>query len=137
MEDIDSILKGHHLRITKCREDILSLFIREPYALSHGFFEEQFIDLYDRVTIYRTLKSFLAKGLIHKVLDDAGGLKYALCREVCMENHNHEHIHFKCEHCGKTICMDALDIPKIKLPDGFIIDEMCLLVSALRVETEI
>ncbi|TAH16433.1 MAG: transcriptional repressor, partial [Runella slithyformis] len=34
--------------------------------------EELLPNLYDRVTIYRTLKTFVEKGIVHKVLDEDG-----------------------------------------------------------------
>ena len=59
MEQLRETLKGHHLRTTTCREDVLSTFINKKNALSHGDLEGALGENYDRVTIYRTLKTFL------------------------------------------------------------------------------
>ena len=75
-------LKEYDLRHTGCREDILQSFQSYSHALSHGDLETLFGERFDRVTIYRTLKTFVEKGIIHKVLDDEGGTKYALCRST-------------------------------------------------------
>src|SRR4051812_2193161 len=92
----EQILKAFRLRNTSSRADILHLFLAHPYALSYSDIEKQVAETYDRVTVYRTLKTFLDKGVVHKVLDDAGGLKYALCKEHCTsKEHHHEHVHFK------------------------------------------
>jgi Fur family ferric uptake transcriptional regulator len=99
--------------------------------LSHGDIEKEIANSLDRVTVYRTLKTFLDKGLIHKVLDDEGSLKYALCKEACNTvEHHHDHVHFKCTNCGQTICLN-LDVPPLKLPKGYTATETNLLVQGV------
>lgn len=111
------ILKDFKLRSTPGRAAILDAFLIHNYALSHGDLEKEVPATFDRVTVYRTLKTFLDKGLIHKVLDGEGGMKYALCNEACTTaNHHHDHVHFKCTKCGQTNCLQV-EIPEIKLPN--------------------
>jgi Fur family ferric uptake transcriptional regulator len=111
---------------------VLGNFLNYDFAISQGFLEQQLPEDFDRVTIYRTLKTFFDSGLIHKILDDEGGVKYALCKEDCsMERHNHSHVHFKCEVCGKTICMDSVAVPDLHLPDNFTVKEINLLASGV------
>jgi Fur family ferric uptake transcriptional regulator len=123
-----SILKNHRLRITDCRLSIIQEFLNKQVALAHSDLEDTLNSQFDRVTIYRTLKTFLDKDLIHKVLDDSGVTKYALCSQE-EEHHNHEHVHFKCEKCGETTCLDSIGLPKISLPEGFKKREMNLLIQ--------
>lgn len=126
------LLKEFDLRTTSCRTEILSLFIDKDYALSHSDIEQKISEAHDRVTVYRTLKTFLDKGLIHKVLDDGGSAKYALCKESCTsDDHNHEHVHFKCIRCGMTNCLDNVEVPKISLPSGYNAIETNLLVQGI------
>lgn len=123
-------LKEFDLRRTSSREDVLSLFLKADYALSHNDLEQGLGPDHDRVTIYRTLKTFLDKGLIHKVLDDEGGTKYAICRPTCgKDDHHHDHVHFKCELCGQTTCLDHVQIPAISLPVGYERQEVNLLIQ--------
>ena len=90
----ETLLKGFKLRSTPNRQEILHLFLKKNHALSHGDIEKEIDNSLDRVTVYRTLKTFLDKGLIHKVLDDEGSLKYALCNEACTTaEHHHDHVH--------------------------------------------
>src|SRR5687768_15039863 len=117
------LLKSFRLRSTPTRQEILHLFLEKDYALSHSDIESEIPDDIDRVTVYRTLKTFNDRGLIHKVLDDGGSLKYALCSEACSATrHRHEHVHFKCIRCGQTNCLDV-DIPMVKLPEGYKLKE--------------
>lgn len=127
-----AILKDHKLRITDCRQEIISEFLEKKIALSHGDLEETLKNQFDRVTIYRTLKTFVDKDVVHKVLDDQGVTKYALCSHDEEEHvHNHEHVHFKCEVCQETICIESITLPEITLPKGFKKREMNLLVQGV------
>ncbi|MCO6359069.1 transcriptional repressor [Roseivirga pacifica] len=127
---IKQILKDHSLRHTQGRADIISVFLNKNVAISHSDIEAEMDSQYDRVTIYRTLKSFLEKGLIHKVLDDTGTMHYALCDDACSEvEHQHDHIHFKCNNCGETTCLENVHIPKVSLPNGFSYEESNYLIT--------
>jgi Fur family ferric uptake transcriptional regulator len=127
----DQLLKDFRLRTTESRQAILRLFLQKDYALSHGDIENGIDNSLDRVTVYRTLKTFLDKGLIHKVLDDEGSLKYALCNEACStKGHHHDHVHFKCIKCGQTSCLEV-EVPDIKLPKGFRPKEVNLLIQGI------
>jgi len=127
----DTLLKDFNLRSTPNRQEILHLFLRKNYALSHGDIEKEIDNSLDRVTVYRTLKTFLDKGLIHKVLDDEGSLKYALCNEACTTaGHHHDHVHFKCTKCGQTNCLN-IEVPVVKLPKGYRASEVNLLIQGV------
>jgi Fur family ferric uptake transcriptional regulator len=127
----ETLLRDFRLRSTLNRQEILHLFLNKNYALSHGDIEKEIDNTLDRVTVYRTLKTFLDKGLIHKVLDDEGSLKYALCKEACSKaEHHHDHIHFKCTKCGQTNCLN-IDVPTVKLPKGYRASEVNLLIQGV------
>ncbi|HEY9047563.1 MAG TPA: transcriptional repressor [Ohtaekwangia sp.] len=127
----DRLLKTFRLRSTPSRLEILHLFLNKDYALSHGDIEKEINNELDRVTVYRTLKTFLDKGLIHKVLDDEGSLKYALCNDTCSKTgHHHDHVHFKCTNCGQTNCLEV-EVPAVKLPKGYRANEVNLLIQGI------
>ncbi len=127
----ETLLKDFKLRSTPNRQEILHLFLQKNYALSHGDIEKEIENTLDRVTVYRTLKTFLDKGLIHKVLDDEGSLKYALCKEACSTaGHHHDHVHFKCTKCGQTNCLN-IEVPSVKLPRGYRASEVNILIQGV------
>jgi Fur family transcriptional regulator, ferric uptake regulator len=127
----DRLLKTFKMRSTPSRQEILQLFLKQDYALSTADIERAINNSLDRVTVYRTLKSFLDKGIVHKVLDDEGGLKYALCSNACTSSdHHHDHIHFKCTRCGQTSCLKA-QAPPIKLPKGYNAHEVNILIQGI------
>lgn len=131
---IKDTLKSYNLRQTDCREGILDVFMSKEHALAHADVESQLTEQFDRVTVYRTLKTFVDKGLIHKVLDDEGSIKYALCKDNCHSEdhtHHHDHVHFKCTTCGLTTCLDHVVIPNFILPEGYKRVETNLLVQGV------
>jgi Fur family transcriptional regulator, ferric uptake regulator len=132
--DKKNILQTLQIRHTECREAVLDIFETKNQAFSHADIEAGLTDKFDRVTVYRTLKTFVEKGVIHKVLDDVGGMKYAFCKDDChtpAHIHQHNHIHFKCNICGLTTCLDQVSIPTIVLPIGYKKQEMNLLVQGI------
>jgi Fur family ferric uptake transcriptional regulator len=125
------LLRRFELRPTPGRQAILQLFLKKNFALAYSDIEKNVPSRFDRVTVYRTLKTFLGKGLIHKVLDDEASLKYALCTEACTEAvHHHDHVHFKCIRCNQTSCLEV-GIPPVKLPRGYKASEINLLIQGL------
>jgi Fur family ferric uptake transcriptional regulator len=118
------ILGNYNLRNTNSRKAVLLFFLRNNYALSQLDIENAIGDLFDRTTIFRTLKTFLKSGLIHKVLDEGGGAKFALTQSATTEcEYFNEHIHFKCRHCGLINCIANVGVPQIQLPAGYKVEK--------------
>lgn len=114
--DLKKTLKKHALRITDCRMDVLEIFQNTTHALSFKYLENELRE-YDRVTLYRTLYSFIDKGMLHRIPNDSGATIYGLCSDDCTaEEHKHDHIHFKCEKCGSVECLPAFHVPKMSIP---------------------
>ena len=128
-----NILSTYSLRNTNTRKDILEVFLKEGQALSQKDIEDLMDGDCDRVTIYRTLSTFMDKGILHRVLDDSGAMKYALCDPNCghQEVHNHDHVHFKCTNCGLLTCINEASFPKIQLPTGYSTNEVNVLIQGL------
>lgn len=127
---IQGILKRNRLSVTDSRVRILELFLAQNGALAHGDIEKRTGERFDRVTVYRTLHSFLNKGIIHTIPTADNSVRYALCKENCEEGHHHDnHVHFVCDDCGNTICLDEVTIPAIQLPQGFKPKQVEMVVS--------
>lgn len=119
--EVTQILKQNHLSITGSRQKILDLFFSSDGALSHADIEKSTGESFDRVTVYRTLQTFVEKGIIHLIPTTDNSIKYGLCKNDCAPGHHHDnHVHFICGECEKTICLDDVNIPVVKLPEGFI-----------------
>jgi Fur family ferric uptake transcriptional regulator len=132
MNQLEHILKHHDLRVTQVRIEILQFFQSNQKALSHADLENFFKNKLDRVTIYRTLTSFLEKGLLHKIPDDSGVAKYGLCHHDTKEHtHNDDHVHFKCKKCEKIECLHTLEIPVLQLPKKYKMENANLLIEGI------
>jgi Fur family ferric uptake transcriptional regulator len=133
--EIKQALKNHKLRITDCRVDVLDLFIKKGKALSFKELEDELKE-YDRVTLYRTLHSFTEKGVIHQIPDYSGSARYGICFNTCTaEAHHHNHIHFKCNHCGQLECLDSeILLPTVDLPEHYEIEEYDVVINGVCAE---
>ena len=118
--EVLSILKKNQLSVTEGRKKILELFYKSDGALAHADIEKNTAAAFDRVTVYRTLQTFVDKGIIHHIPTTDNSILYALCKDDCEEGHHHDnHVHFICDNCNKTICLEDVIVPEVKLPKGF------------------
>ena len=132
MKEIASILKEGNLSITVSRQKILQLFLNSGGALSHADIERKAGEHFDRVTIYRTLQTFVEKGLIHTIPTSDNSIKYALCKNDCIGGHHHDHhVHFVCNVCNNTFCLDDVVTPAISLPFGYNLSEIDVVVKGI------
>lgn len=123
MNALEDILEKFGMRKTACRLSLLKLFLDHAnVAMSENTLAEHCRGEYDRATIYRTLNSFLEKGIVHKVVDDGKALKFALNSRITEQSPEHAHpthVHFHCEDCEKTFCLEDIEVREIELPEGY------------------
>ena len=113
---MDSILKRKKMSATPFRNEVLAIFNKYNSAIPLSIIEDE-LKSHNRITLYRTIKIFLEKGIIHEINLNGEGSNYALCKEECGDAHNHQHIHFKCSSCSQVTCVDIDRFPKITLPN--------------------
>lgn len=129
---ISELLRASKLSITDTRVKILELFMNSNGALEHSSFEKLAGQTFDRVTVYRTLQTFLDKGIIHSIPTTDTSIRYALCKSDCSEHDHHDHhVHFKCDECGTTTCLEDTDVPEIHLPKGYAMHNVDVVVSGV------
>jgi len=130
--EVENILKRNHLSITDSRKKILLLFLNHNGALAHADIERNAGEKFDRVTVYRTLQTFVEKGIIHTIPTSDNSIRYALCKDDCSEGHHHDnHVHFVCLQCGNTICLDDVTVPEVKLPKGYSTTNIEMVVNGI------
>lgn len=129
---IDKRLSKHKLRNTPVRNAVLSAFYEvSGTALASRDIETALSDL-DRITLYRTLKSFEQNGLIHQVIDGTGVTKYALCTHQCNDEAHHDvHAHFFCVSCEQTFCLENTKVSQPSLDKGFKVNSAQLVLSGV------
>ena len=128
---IEKKLSEKRINPTAMRMLVLDLLLRQTSAVSLSEIEKGLVPA-DRITIYRTLKTFEEKGLVHIIEDGTGTPKYALCAEECAVNNHHDlHVHFNCISCKETFCLPNCKIPDVSLPANFSATEMNLIVKGI------
>jgi Fur family ferric uptake transcriptional regulator len=116
----DALLRKNNLSVTDSRKKIIQLFLEHAGALAHGDIEKKAAEKFDRVTIYRTLQTFVDKGIIHVIPTADNAIRYALCKDDCSGGDHHDHhIHFVCTTCNNTYCLDDVVTPDIRLPKDY------------------
>lgn len=120
MSSIDPIfaaLLRHSVRPTAMRRAVLGILSQSPYALSGTEIEQQLPLGSDRITLYRTLRTFEEKGLAHRVIDPSETVRYAVCREALhATDAAANHVHFKCTACQHTFCLSHVTVPPVAVP---------------------
>lgn len=129
---VNEILKKNQLSVTGSRKTILELFLHSNGALAHADIEKRTGEKFDRVTVYRTLQSFMEKGIIHIIPTSDNSIRYALCKDDCSQGHHHDnHVHFVCNICSVTTCLESVTVPEVKLPKGFMPTDRQMIVSGI------
>lgn len=132
MDNIVDILRKNGLSVTDSRKKILTYFLESNGALAHADIEQRSGTEFDRVTIYRTLQTFTDKGIIHTIPSADNAVLYALCKDECSAGHHHDdHIHFMCDQCNTTYCLDHITVPRMSLPEGFVVQQTDVVVSGI------
>jgi Fur family transcriptional regulator, ferric uptake regulator len=129
-KDAAVILRERGLKHTAGREALLELMFASGKPLSHRELCRILEPLqYDPVSVYRSLDSFIAAGIVHRIEDDNRTWLYALC--TCGRG-NHCHPHFFCRSCGKCECLKEVAMPEITgLQGTYVIEEKRYYVKGL------
>ena len=131
MEKIVQFLESKGIRPTAMRLMTYKRLAELNVAISLGDLEKDF-KVSERSTLFRTIKTFEEKGIVHQIEDGTGVIKYALCEENCeCEVGNDLHLHFHCNNCNETVCLTEHKIPHISLPDGYITEDINLVVKGI------
>lgn len=130
--EVAEILKRNQLSVTDSRCKILELFRQTNGALAHADIEKKTGENFDRVTIYRTLQTFVEKGIIHTIPTSDNSVLYALCKDECSPGRHHDdHVHFICDDCGTTYCLENITVPPLSLPQGFAVKRTDVVASGV------
>lgn len=129
--NIEYKLTAKNIQPTAMRLLVLDYLLKQDSAITLTGLEKGLYPA-DRITIYRTLKTFEDKGVVHAIEDGSGATKYAMCIEECsISGHRDLHVHFFCNDCKNTFCLPKTSIPKVDLPSNFAPVEYDLVVKGI------
>jgi len=128
-KNIENKLEDKNTKPTSMRVLIYDFLTTQEAAVSLADVEEYF-DYADRSTLYRTLKTFEEKGIVHCIQENNTS-KYLLCGDDCDEHtHKDWHLHLYCKICKQTTCQTDVVLPK-HLQTNFRIDEVRFFVKGV------
>ncbi|MEZ4809062.1 MAG: transcriptional repressor [Allomuricauda sp.] len=131
MKEIEKRLAENGVRPTAMRILIYKYLAEREVAIALTDMENAFSKA-DRTTLYRTLKTFEEKRIVHQIDDGTNISKYALCEPGCnCEMEQDLHLHFHCDNCDETVCLTEHKIPHINLPDGFVAENANLVIKGI------
>jgi len=130
MKEIENKLKNKNIKPTAMRELVLKVLSEQKAAIGLADLEQVF-EKADKVTLYRTLKTFEENKLIHSIDDGTGSVKYALCKETCQCHPEDLHVHFLCTKCKQTFCLTDIPVPAINLPVDFTLENINMVVKGI------
>ena len=106
-----AMLQEKNLKLTITRLEILSFFIHNSTGHSLNSIQQSFSAIFDRVTIYRTLNTFVDMGFLTKTISTSGSSYY-----LFHSSPTEVHPHLKCKYCDSILCLPALpDKYKVQL----------------------
>ncbi len=124
----EEILRQHEIRPTAVRILLLETMERFENTFSLADLETE-ADTLDKSSIFRTLALFAQHHLLHVIEDGSGATKYCLCHNDHACRIEEMHVHFHCEICGKTFCLDNVHVPVIRYPEGYEVREINYLIK--------
>ena len=130
-KEIENILITKDITPTPMRVMVLEYILKQTSAISLSDLENEFQHS-DRTTLYRTVKTFEEKGLIHDIKDGKEETKYALCAEDCTAVvHYDMHLHFYCTSCKQLMCLPKENMPEVRLPESFQLQEVSFVARGI------
>lgn len=117
-QDMISRLESKGIRPTANRILVMKTLMGKQNPQSLSNLERKMVSM-DKSSIFRTLTLFLEHDVVHAFEDGRGVLCYELCEEKGACDHHDGHIHFYCESCQRSFCMEDIHIPSFELPEGF------------------
>ncbi len=117
-QDMISRLESKGIRPTANRILVMKTLMGEQHPQRLSNLERKMVSM-DKSSIFRTLTLFLEHDVVHAFEDGRGVLCYELCEEKGACDHHDGHIHFYCESCQRSFCMEDIHIPSFELPEGF------------------
>ena len=92
---------------------------------------ESVLETIDKSNIFRALQAFREAHLV-PVLDDTGnGVRYELCPSHHDDEDDDVHVHFYCEKCHRTFCLEDTPVPPVSVPEGFDVETANYLLKGI------
>lgn len=125
-----TLLEEHNIKPTANRLIVLRTLDGAGRPMSLTELENKILTI-DKSGIFRTLSLFREQHLVHVIEDGGDGVRYELCHSHHDDIDDDLHVHFYCEQCQQTYCLDHIPVPGIDLPEGFIMSSVNYMVKGI------
>lgn len=129
-EECVELLVSHGIRPTSNRIIVLRSLALSARPLTLAELEEKLLSV-DKSGIFRALTLFREHHLVHTIEDGSGGLRYELCHGHGGEDDDDLHVHFFCEQCHRTFCLDGVSVPTVAVPPGYTVTSSSHIVKGI------
>ncbi len=123
-EKAKAILQKKKLRLSNPRIELLSFFIHHPNGHDHAAIQDALS--FNRVTIYRTLNTFIEHGILTKINALSGKSYY-----IFHHHQNTRHPHLKCKKCNAIFCLPKLPESYLEKLKSFQIEELHVMLEGV------
>ena len=125
--DIVKLLEEHGVKATVNRLLVAEALSRSGRPLSMTELETE-IESVDKSGIFRSLMTFKDHHLVHAI-EDMEGTRYELCHSHDTDHDDDAHVHFYCEKCHRTFCLDGVEVPSVPVPPGYTAESVTYLLK--------
>lgn len=122
-------MQEHGVKATANRILILKALLQAGRPLSLTEIETA-LESVDKSIISRNLAIFREHHLLH-TLSDEDSVRYEVCHCTDEEEDDDRHVHFHCESCGRTFCLEDVPIPAVRCPAGFSVQSVDYLAHGI------
>lgn len=124
-----------NIRNTRLRDQVIDFFLSNP---QRAFTETEIWQTtrfrVDRVSVYRTIKTLIQKGFIHKVVCSSGDVRYVKNEQ---DFRSTLFLHFECVLCGNVYCLPQALAQPCDVPEGFKVDSFHYLIEGICNQCEL
>jgi len=130
---IIATFKSLGINITRCRIAVLKMFNLHKEALPTSYINKFFSGTFDRISVYRALKLFIRKGILLRIPNTEGEIRYLL-----IQNNNSNYAisktqvaYFVCTCCDQMKMLDEPVFQQFKLPDNIKANQCYFLIEGI------
>lgn len=129
-KDIEIRLEKKGIKGTANRITVYRALASADVPVTLSMLEDELVTV-DKSSIFRVLALFLEHDVVHTFEDGRGVLHYELCGKEGHCDLSDSHLHFYCETCHKSFCLDDVQLPELSLPQGFSAHSVSFVVKGI------
>lgn len=131
-------LKSLGIHITRCRIAVFKMFYHHNEALPTSYINKYFSGSIDRISVYRALKTFIQKGILLRIPNTEGEIRYML-------SHNKKDgsaigktqlAYLVCTSCEKMKLLDESVFQQFTLPENLCVKHCHVLLEGVCTKCE-